>query len=275
MTIHFLVDFENETVGNEVDSSVDGYSVYPETDHAHPYVRSTIATPSGTKYAEWTTSTGDDEAGWRADFSPAITVSLGTAYYLAGWFRFERISGNDIWHDTGSSPYSFDKLYEFTGSGWRWGIGSGWNGWFTTGTDHKFTFDAWYATSVLGDHGPDHIVHDSSGYSASNPYLCDYETWYGVVLGITAQNSNSGRVQLWIDGTEVIDQTHYTAGSSPNIDHIYCNGTLAQSAYDAPPHKRQMDALIITDVWQDIIDGGYLGGETLLPGPTNLRWRPA
>jgi hypothetical protein len=35
-------------------------------------------------------------------------------------------------------------------------------------------------------------------------------------------------------------------------------GTLSQPAYDAPVQKRQYDAILITDTWQDIIDGGYL-----------------
>ena len=38
-------------------------------------------------------------------------------------------------------------------------------------------------------------------------------------------------------------------------------GTIAQTAYDAPAHYRKFDAFMLTDNWQDIIDGGYLSGE--------------
>ena len=36
------------------------------------------------------------------------------------------------------------------------------------------------------------------------------------------------------------------------------NGTLGQPLDEIPPHVRQYDALIFTDDWQDIVDGGYL-----------------
>ena len=49
------------------------------------------------------------------------------------------------------------------------------------------------------------------------------------------------------------------------------DGTIAQPAYDAPSHYRQYDAFIVTDNWQDIIDGGYLSDPESNPQRTLFR----
>ncbi len=224
-------------------------------------VRCAISTPNIRNYAEWqiTQTVPTNGVGPEIILPSTISVSMGTTYYLGGFFRFQRSGSQSIWHDTGANPYSFDKLFEFRGTGWRWGIGVGWNGNYARGTAGTFVFDAWYAQSVLGNHGDDHLVADQSPYNASNPLLSNYDVWHGVVLGVTAANSDTGgRVQLWVDGIKVIDQRHYTANAGASINTAYLNGTIAQPAYDAPAHVRQADGLIITDNWQDIVSGGYL-----------------
>lgn len=258
-TVYFLNDFETKTCNTAVADAeyVEGKMWDTVPGNPVPYVRCALATPSGTNYVEWAATANLNNI--IAELRPTqATLTFGTTYYLAGFFRFSRISGNDLWRDTGAYPYQFDKLLEFRGTGFRWGIGAGWNGYYSAGSDHKFTFDAWYATSVIGDRGPDHIVADQSPYNASKAYLCDYDQWHAVVLGVTINNSNSGRVQLWINGTKIIDQSHYTANAGATLTTLIANGTIAQNQYDAPAHYRQMDRIIVTDNWQDILNGNYM-----------------
>lgn len=265
-------DFETQSCGGIVaDKTVEGPFFDTDPSSAVATVRCTLAAPRGSNYLEWNVPANANWIGVSMGLSNSVSLSFGTTYYLAGFFRFQRINSADIWHDVGPEVYSFDKLLEFRGNGFRWGIGAGWNGWYSTGVDHKFTFDAWYASSILGDHGPDHLVANVAPFGASNPFVSDYERWHGVVLGVTANNSNSGRVQLWVNGTKVIDKAQYTANQGAVISESLFTGTVAQPAYDAPAHYRQLDAIMITDNWQEIVDGGYLGQlqSTPPPGPVD------
>jgi hypothetical protein len=266
-TVYLQNTFESSACGASIsDQNVD--NVFWDTVPELPTnVRCSLATPNGSKYVEWNwpaslNVTGAELYG-RGNTSQNVTLSPGSTYYLATFVRFQRVNGADIWADTGSTPYQFDKLLEFRGAGFRWGIGSGWNGWYTTGTDHQFTFDAWYATTVLGEHGPDHLVANVAPYSAGNPLLCDYEKWYGVVLGVTtAASDTAGRVQLWVNGVKTIDKAQYTAAPGATLQMAILLGTVAQPAYNAPNHLRQMDNITITDNWQDIVNGNYLSTST-------------
>ena len=57
---------------------------------------------------------------------------------------------------------------------------------------------------------------------------------------------------------KLIDHAQYTANSKAYVDNVKLNGTIAQPDYDCPAHKRQVDGIILTDEWQDIVNGGYL-----------------
>lgn len=265
-TTHVLTDFEGKACDAPIaDAEVlEGHlwDTYPGV--PQPVVRCADNGPSGGKFVEWHTQNGSSSA--QVDvLQSATNLTAGSTIYLASFVRFDRVGGNDIWRDTGASPYQFDKLIEIRGTGFRWGIGAGWNGNYSVGGDHKFTFDAWYSTVLLGDHGPDHLVADQAPYGPAQPYLCDYERWYGVVLGITVANSTAGRVQLWIDGTKIIDTPHYTASAAPVLETTTMNGTIAQPSNDSPEHFRRLDRILVTDHWGDVQAGGYLAS-TGTPG---------
>lgn len=277
-TVFLNNKFESASCGTVISDGMNFEGVMWDSWLSSPLgtIRCATTSPSGGNYIEWDLQANCGSngcGGTELYFSSPHTLVFGTTYYLASFVRFQRVSSQDIWTDTGSSPYHFNKLFEFQGSGFRWGVGSGWDGWYSNGTDHKFTFDIWYATSVLGEHGPDHIIADVSPYNAGNPLLSDYEMWHGVVLGVTASNSNSGRIQLWVDGVKVTDQPHYTALSGANIDEVIMNGTIAQPSYSHPRHFNQFDSILVTNNWQDVIDGNYLlgGADTTPPAtPTGL-----
>lgn len=227
--------------------------------------------PAGSKHVEWTNGDLQHETLIEV-LNVNISLVSGTTYYLAGYFRFERTGGVDIWQDTvgesravacgnaSDAPNSFDKLFEFRGTGFRWGIGSGWaNSGYPGSHDHKFTFDAWCAASAITGceaeyaNDFDHKTPNANGYTASSPFLADYERWYAVVLGITAHaTAGSGRIQLWINGTQVIDRAHKTMDAGAVVSSIMANGTYGQPCYDLPAHKRQIDGMLLTDVFSDV-----------------------
>ena len=287
-TIFYVADFEAKACDSNIADAeiVDGklwdtYSgTYPELP-PQPIVRCAAGTPSGGNSVEWVTFDTQIDASVGIDFVPQVVVSTGTTYYLAGFFRFDRIAGRDIWHDTGAYPYSFDKLFELGSIGTRWGIGVGWNGNYAVGVEHQFVFDAWCDDGTFDDcttvGGGDHKTANQSGYDANNPLAVGYERWHAVVLAILAHSSSSGtgNVKLWVNGVLIMDRNQPTMASSATITRLWISGTIAQPGYDSPAHYRRMDRLMLTDSWQDIVDGGYLSspgsGDTLAPAaPTNL-----
>lgn len=239
--------------------------------------RNELAGRHGELYLEFNLPTSNGEEDRTAAFvamestSGAFNVpNDGTALYVAAIVRFERISGNDIWHDSSDGEESCDKLFEIYGS-FRYVVHAGWNGMYDctsiSGCDHHFTFNVYLAEQnetqnvyLQFDAGTtDRTFHNVSPYSRTAPMLCNYERWYSVVLGVVPRTTNDGAVRMWVNGTKIIEATScITADSGAQVTGLLMNGTIAQVAYDAPAHKRQFDHFIMTDSWQDIIDGGYL-----------------
>lgn len=271
-TKYLSINFETGTCGETIiDESFEGYFWDNVPSFPVATVSCAVITPNGTKYISWNVPNSTPSVDNEIYFT-SHNIVAGNTYYLAAFIRFQRINGLDIWDDTGPA-YQFDKLLEFRGNGFRWGIGAGWNGWYPNATDHKFTFDAWYSQVLYGNHGNDHIIANVLPYGSNNPLLLDYEAWNSVVIGVTAQNSESGRIEQWINGIKILDKAQYTMNSGATIDTIYINGTIGQPEYNTPAHYRQFDSILVTNNWQDIIDGGYLftNNNTILLPPTNLR----
>ncbi|MGB0126123.1 MAG: hypothetical protein WBP72_00700 [Rhodocyclaceae bacterium] len=260
-TVYFSQDFKALRCGSPVSDIRISGGVPPSAlfDNWEPTGSSTVecAAPpiAGKKYLTWSIPDRPNNAGVEVDAVPA-TIEMGKTYYLAYWIRFDKGLA-DIWH-TGTTAYSFDKSIEFQGTGFRWGIGAGWDGWYSYAPVGKFTFDVWYATSVLGEHGDDHKPANVAPYSGRAPYLAEYGKWYGVVMGVTAQSNDNGRVQLWINGTRTHDYSVYTANPGAKLTKLIAHGTIAQPAYDAPAHKRSSTGWLVTDNWADVQAGGYL-----------------
>jgi hypothetical protein len=230
-----------------------------------PTVGCTTPVPNGyggSKYIQWTNGANQHDNGTEIILNHSVV--MGSTYYLATYVKFIKTGSADIWVDTGASPYSFDKLIEFAGSGIRWGIGAGWMGEYPTGGDGKFTFDVWCTDSInplcysSGIGGSDHKVPNQSGYSRNNPYRADYSKWYSVVIGITA-HPTSGRFRLWVNGTPVSDYSGLnTANSGAVITRIYLNGTIAQPAYTSGAHIRQFDRILLTTSYDEVLSGGFM-----------------
>jgi hypothetical protein len=263
-TTYVNVNFDSSSCNTRVYSgTLDGahFDVSTSTIDAlaFPYIRCSLSAPSGNNYVQWDVpqvNPAADPHGTGPDitFSTPITVVSGKTYYLAAYWRFERINGNAIWHST----WDFDKLIEMTGTGFRWIIESGYVEEANPYSPNNFIFTVYASDAIFP--GWTYYSHNKNGYSMSAPLKSNYETWHSVVMGITAHVSN-GTIKLWVDGTQVIETTGKpTMLSTATISRITMSGTVGQPGYDAPPHRRQVDKIMLTDNFQDIVNAGYLTG---------------
>ena len=278
-TVYFYYDAENETVGNGVPRDPNGVDICTQGCSSFGFSDATVqlagGAPQGSKYFQWVTVNNQPsvytEVVNHSTFP--ISLSLGTTYYLAYFFNFTRINGLDIWHETGQSA---DKGVELDGSGIRWIISRGNWPCIADTQDHYYTVWIGNPTYVLNPSPIPNCVDNifggnQNGYSASNPIQLQYERWYSAVMAVKIASNNTGSVAFWIDGVKIGEYNNIitAANSSPTINFIGMGGTIAQSALDAPAHYRKFDALMLTDNWQDIVNGGYLSGGGNNPPPSS------
>lgn len=286
-TVYVNLDWESSTVNGAITngSTHDGASIElfsGDAAYPTPYVRNAITTPSGSRYHEVLTICGGYSGGRCTPAGDPSSTTIqaqhsishasinwpsrsGETFYLGGFFRFDRVGGRNVW----ASTDSFDKLWEFGGNGGahstRWVIGAGRHGNFSgwSGAD-KFTFDVGCADSVFdacedpASNDWDHKPHNTGGYTASNPYECDYERWYAVVIAVTMSATSSGNVKLYINGTLVHNSDRITMDSGSASGSVQLHGTVAQSGYDAPDHYRRSDKLMLTDSLTDVTNAGLM-----------------
>lgn len=266
-TVYLNLNAEEGTVGTIVP--------YPpfeavNTSVARATYQSSGGTPQGSKYYQWQTVNSQLDhltAMWLNNSTP-ITNIIGNTYYLAYFFRFDRINGLDIWHEL--NDQSYDKLTDIMGSGVRWTfkVGQHEAGCYTQNQDHRFTVgigNSGYNFSGL--ECVDQLIQNSNGYSASNPIQLTYEAWHSVVIAIRMTADSTGSVALYINGTKILEYNNIRTvlNGSSTLSYIYMGGTIAQTAYDGPAHYRKFDAFLFTDNWQDIVNGGYLGKRPMPP----------
>jgi|CXWL01.1.fsa_nt_gi hypothetical protein len=302
-TVWYAYDHEAGDAGTSLPDSSSGPELY-EYDPPGVFRQSPLATVG--KFAEVQTANqqaahlvtiqnGAGLYGQPWSESAPVTLVAGSTYYIAALFRFQRIGGNNIWQDTAAEfadqESSVDKMFEFQGANFRWGIGAGW---MDTYANHcasagspcagGFAFQIWYGPNSglqCVDHNTyyEHFNHNVAPYGDSNPFRSEYERWYAVVLEVTANNSAMGRTRLWVNGTLVTDRTGFqtmcsTTGST--VTRIYLHGTIAQPAYDAPAHLRQWDEVLFTDSFSEVAVRGFFADpegvpDTLAPAaPTSV-----
>ncbi len=227
-------------------------------------------TPQGSKYYQWQTVNNQTEH--RTEVFPtggSITNIMGKTFYLAYYFRFDRINGLDIWHE-GTTIQSASKEVYIWGSYLRWGIMYGqWES-HASNQDHRYsvyvidsnTYNLNSEIKVV-----DTYVQNQNGYSTTNQIQLQYEQWHSAVFVVKIASDKTGLFTLYIDGVKVyeINNIQTVANNSPTIDLLNLGGTLAQPAYDAPAHISKWDAYILTDNWQDVVNGGYLGKRPMPP----------
>lgn len=223
--------------------------------------QSSGGTPQGSKYYQWETVANQTNTYTEIHPSPnfPITNVLGQTFYLAWFFNFTRINALDIWHETGDSA---DKAVEIDGSGVRWtGSPGNWVS-LAPNQDHRYTIfigNPTYHLNLSLEHS-DIYYPNQNGYNNTNTLQLQYEQWYSAVMAVKIASDNTGSVTLYIDGVKIFEYTNIrtAANTSPTITDIKMSGSIAQNAYDAPAHYRKFDALLLTDNWQDIVNGEYL-----------------
>jgi len=276
-TKYFYFDAESEMVGVELPLAAGNPANFCQTEcggsGAKGTTQSSGGAPQGNQYFVWQTSNSQNDCFTqvKSDITFPFSLTLGTTYYLAYYMSFDRIGGNDIWHEC-TTCQSADKGVELDGSGIRWILSRGqWDG-FSANQDHHY--------SVWGGNPSYHLNPVSffpnlQGYSTTNMPQLEYERWYSIVMGVKMACDNSGVYEVWLNGIKIIGYNNIqtAANCSPDLQLIIMGGTIAQPYYDAPAHYRKFDALMLTDDWQDIINGGYLVPSTVgAPlAPTGLK----
>jgi len=281
-TIFYSFDAEGFSNGAALPTSNPGYN-FCQTGCSGSgttgVIRNTLVAPQGTKYIEWITVSNQSEAYTEMHYGASFPLNLvsGKWYYLAYYKRFERIEGRNIW-----SGMQADKGIEMRGNGIRWIVsrGSSWGTIVSPGTG-KWTIWPGNPTYHLNGNGSgienadNAIPLNQSGYSASNPVPMEYERWYSVVFGIKISSARTGEIKLWLNGVLVADYPNIitAANSSPTIDYLEANGTIGQPGYNSPAHKRQFDAFMLTDNFNDVAP--YMRDPVspiiTLSSPNNLR----
>jgi hypothetical protein len=215
--------------------------------------------PQGSNSFEWLTSEGwTDHYTEISNHSFPFSCSFGETAYLAFFFRFDRVNGLDVWHETDSSA---DKGVELVGEGVRWIYSTG-HWWYEgANTDHHYTVWGGNPGYHLNPNIENYDAYPlNQGYSVYNPIQLDYERWYAGVMAVKLANDATGSFTLFLNGEKILDYQNIKTvqGDICSITRFTAGGTIAQPAYDAPPHHRKYDALMLTKTWQDIVDGGYL-----------------
>lgn len=230
--------------------------------------------PQGSKYFQWRTVNNQNSAYNNVSMRPPfpISCSLGRTYYIAYFFNFTKIDGREIWHRTGDSA---DKGVEIVGNGIRWIISRGhWDN-LAPNQANKYTIwggnPSYHINRSLENH--DIYLPNQSGFSANNPIQLEYDKWHSAVMAVKLATDSTGSFTVYINGIRVLEYTNIitSASSSPSIECLTMGGTIAQPAYDAPAHLRKFDALLLTDNWQDILNGGYMSANPSPSPPTGLR----
>ena len=186
----------------------------------------------------------------------------GEDYYYAFHVRFDRKDGRDIWHD--GEGDSFDKAFEVIGDGIRWVVHFGNHA--MRMPKHRFSCylsnSSYHLNRHLEKYDGFYQNHDDFSRPHSshhNSVPLEYEKWHAIVFKMKWATENTGEVVLWINGRKVLEYQGIKTVKPPGtFERLQLWGTIAQPAYDAPPHVRSVDAMLFTDQWQRIEDLGYL-----------------
>jgi len=258
---YFYFDAENHKDGDSLPQPPFFPQPWKEANADHPKRGKVVADPTapqGKNVFRWdVTDAKTTELLHEVKFD-RIPEARQKDYYYAFFVRYDRIDGRDIWH-TGRDVSSADKGFEIKGDGIRWIVSFG--SWGHTNEKERFT--AWVGNPTYHVNRKlevyDAYYPNQNGYSLKTPISLEYEKWHAFVFKMKWATDDTGEVALWANGVKVLEYTSIKTAMAPGTyERLQFFGTIAQPAYDAPPHIRKVDALIFTDNWQEIVDGGYL-----------------
>ena len=180
-------------------------------------------------------------------------------YYFAFFVRFDRRNGRDIWHH-GRDAESFDKALEVVGDGIRWTVNFGERG--MGNREQRFSVFLTNPTYHLNrdlESVSENYHQNQGAYARDRAIQLEYEKWHAMVFAMKWATDRSGEVGLWVNGEKVLQYANIQTVRSPGtFERLQIWGTIAQPAYDAPPHTRKLDAMLFTDDWELVKRGGYV-----------------
>lgn len=266
---YFYFDAESHKDGDRLPQPPFFPAPWKEPDTEHPKRGKVVADPTapqGKHVFRWDVAEPNIKELYHEVKFARIPEAKPKDYYYAFFVRFDRKDGKDIWHDASDGPEadSLDKAFEVIGDGIRWIVHFGNHD--IRMRDHHFSCYVSNATYHLNrkleeydgfyqNHGDFSRPHSSRYESVP----MEYEKWHAMVFKMKWATDNTGEVALWANGKKVLEYKGIQTVKAPGtFERLQIFGTIAQPAYDAPPHVRKVDAIIFTDDWQDIVDGGYL-----------------
>lgn len=257
---YFFFDAESLKPGDPLPQGPFYPNPWKEPGVEHPkrgWVAADASAPQGKHVFLWKIAeSGTKELLHEVKFDVVPEAKSGDFYY-AFFVRFDRTNGKGIWH-TGDGD-SFDKGLEIIGNGIRWVIHFGNH--VVGMKEHRFSCyvsnSTYHLNRKLEDF--DGFYPNHGGFSRYKSPELDYEKWHAVVFKMKWATDDTGEIGLWVNGGKVLEHKGIKTVKTPGtFERLQFWGTIAQPAYDAPPHVRKLDALIFTGEWQDILDGGYL-----------------
>lgn len=128
---------------------------------------------------------------------------------------------------------------------------------------HKPTPSLWIEAN--GDGSWHEFNNPSGGFFVQNinmatPMYLQTGSWHSIIIRLDITSTRNGTVEMWIDGTKVIQQTSLRTiqAGVPYLSTLI-GGTHNQPLYDSRVDSyKYYDKYIITDSWIDIVNGGYL-----------------
>ncbi|MEA1924241.1 MAG: hypothetical protein U9M95_00070 [Candidatus Altiarchaeota archaeon] len=192
------------------------------------------------------------------------TIQEGNTVYLAFYTKF---SANHYWDndelnkhlEIRGSPSSNARLLFCIG---RWEVGQLQGMGLYSSDTHKALPHLY---TVNGGEGWRPYNSPDGGTFIQNldmetPVYCETGKWYSIVIRVDMVSSRNGTLEMWVNGIKVIEQhqVRTTIDGTPYAT-TFMGGTHNQPTYDVGINStKSYDDYLITDSWQDIVDGGYL-----------------
>jgi len=284
--VYFFYDAESGVPGDFLPwgPEVDDESFYPVAWIEGHSVRGTVenaeTTPDGSKYANFRIPLAENAATHQLkhrDNWAAYGMDEDSVIYLAYYHNAKSLDGSDIWHETSQSA---SKSIGLDMAGTRWSNTFG--HWADEAHENSVCYGneyRWDSYAPNNDHyysiymgNPTYHINldmepmgpNASGYTCVNQPQFAYGQWHVFVMAVKLSSTGAdGYVKFWADGVmthEYLNINTVEAGQIPPYAFKYIEmvGTTSQAYNDHPVHDRMFDKIILTDNWQDIVDGGYL-----------------
>ena len=257
---YFSYDAESQKFGEPLPQPPFFPQPWQEASAVHPKRGEVVADPTapqGKHVMRWDVTEARTKELFHEIKFDRLPEAQANDFFYAFFVRVDRKDGKNVWR-TGDDD-SFDKAVEVIGDGIRWVVHLGNHG--VRMQKDRFSCYVSNATYHLNTRleENDGYYPNHGGFSRYESPELQYETWHAIVFKMKWATDDTGEIGLWVNGRKVIEHRGLKTAKAPGtFERLQLWGTIAQPAYDAPPHVRKLDALLFTDDWRSIERGGYL-----------------